>query len=143
MQIQMLIVALEDARLTNKDIYLTYIDFKNAFGFIDHARLFAIMTDLGYPLDAIKIVGNIYNHSTTAITGNYFGTIPPIKINCGPMQGDTLSLYLFIIFLEPLLRWLEKDNIGYHFNTFPFTYTTSVYADDLAIITDKIQHIQP
>ena len=142
-QIQTIIGALEDARLTNKDIYLTYIDFKNAFGSIDHARLLAIMADLGYPLDAVKIVGNIYNHSTTAFTGNSFGTTPPIKINRGTIQGDTLSPYLFIIFLEPLLRWLEKDDMGYHFNTSPSTCTTSAYADDLAIITDNIKHIQP
>jgi hypothetical protein len=42
---------LEDAKLTNHDIYLTYIDFRNAFGFIDHARLLALMEDLGYPKD--------------------------------------------------------------------------------------------
>jgi hypothetical protein len=142
-QIQTLIAALEDAQLTNKDIYLTYIDFKNAFGSIDHARLLAIMADLGYPLDAIEIVGNIYNHSTTAFTGNFFGTTPPIKINRGTIQGDILSPYLFIIFLEPLLRWLEKGNMGYHFSTSPSTCTTSAYADDLAIITDEIHHIQP
>ena len=58
-QIQTIIVALEDAKLITKDIYLTYIDFKNAFVFIDHTRLLILMEDLGYPLDAVKIVGNI------------------------------------------------------------------------------------
>jgi hypothetical protein len=48
-QLQTLIVALEDSRFTQQDIYLLYIDFKNAFGSIDHARLLAIMADLGYP----------------------------------------------------------------------------------------------
>ena len=52
-------MALKDAKLTTQDIYLTYIDFRNAFGSIDHARLLALMEDLGYPLDAIEIVGNI------------------------------------------------------------------------------------
>ena len=45
-QLQVLIAALEDARFTNQDIYILYIDFKNAFGSIDHARLLAIMKDL-------------------------------------------------------------------------------------------------
>lgn len=52
---QMIILALEDARLTNNDIYLTYIDFKDAFGSIDHAHLQALMEDLGYFKDAVKI----------------------------------------------------------------------------------------
>ena len=40
-QIQMLIATLKDAWLTNNNIYLTYINFINAFGSIDHARLLA------------------------------------------------------------------------------------------------------
>lgn len=36
---QIIIIMFEDTGLTNNDIYLTYIDFKNDFGSIDHARL--------------------------------------------------------------------------------------------------------
>ena len=36
-QLQLLIKALEDAQFTTQDIYLLYIDFKNASGSIDHA----------------------------------------------------------------------------------------------------------
>ena len=75
-QIQTIIAALEDAKLTTQDIYLTYIDFNNAFGSIDHARLLALMEDLGYPLDAIEIVGNIYKNSSTSFRGSHFGTTP-------------------------------------------------------------------
>ena len=142
-QIQIILASLEDARLTNKHIYITYIDFKNAFGSIDHARLLALMEDLGYPTDAFKIIGNIYKDSTTSFTGSHFGTTPPINISRGTIQGDNLSPYLFIIFLKPLLRWLEKNNRGYHFNTSPSLCTTSAYADDLAILSDTIQNIQP
>jgi hypothetical protein len=69
-QLQTLIAALEDSKLTQQDIYLLYIDFKNAFGSINHARLLAIMTDLGYPQDAINLIGNIYSNSST----KFFGT---------------------------------------------------------------------
>jgi hypothetical protein len=58
-QLQTLIAALEDSKLTKQDIYLLYIGFKNAFGSIDHACLLAIITDLGYPQDAINLIGNI------------------------------------------------------------------------------------
>ena len=142
-QIQTIIAALADAKLTTQDIYLTYIDFKNAFGSIDHAHLLALMEDLGYPLDAIEIICNIYEHSSTSFTGSHFGTTPPIKISRGRIQGDTPSPYLFIIFLELLPRWLEKDEAGYHFKTSPSTCTTTAYADALAILTDDIQKIQP
>ena len=142
-QIHMILAPLEDARLTNKDIYITYIDFRNAFGSIDHARLLALMEDLGYPSDAIEIIGNIYKDSTTSFMGSHFGTTPPISISRGTIQCDTLSPYLFIIFYKPLLRWLEKDNKDYNFSTSPSSCTTSAYADDLIIISDTIQNIQP
>ena len=61
-QIHMVIVKLEGACLTNNDICLTYIDFPNAFGSIDHANLLALMEDLGYPRDAMELITNIYTN---------------------------------------------------------------------------------
>jgi hypothetical protein len=142
-QLQTLIATLEDSRLTQQDIYLLYIDFKNAFGSIDHARLLAIMTDLGYPQDAINLIGNIYSNSSTRFYGTHFGKTKPVHIQRGTIQGDTLSPYLFITFLEPLLRWLERGNLGYKLNTSQYTINSAAYADDLAIITNDIKSIQP
>ena len=68
-QLQVLITALEDARFINQNIYILYIDFKNAFGSIHHARLLVIMKDLGYPNDDIKLIKNIYSQSTIIFTG--------------------------------------------------------------------------
>ena len=86
-QIQTIIAALEDAKFTNQDICIMYIDFKNAFGSIDHARLLAIMTDLGFPDDAVTLVGNIYSQSTTTYTGEHFGKTHPIPIQRAPSKG--------------------------------------------------------
>jgi hypothetical protein len=131
---------LEDAKLTNHDIYLTYIDFRNTFGFIDHARLLALMEDLGYPKDTGELTGNLYMNSTTSFHGNYFGATPLILITIGTIQGDTINPYLFIIFLDPLLRWLGKNNIEYHFKTSTITCNATTYVDDLVIITDKLSN---
>ena len=103
-QIQLVIAALEDAKFSKQDIYLLYIDFTNAFGSIDHARFLAIMADLGYPEDAITIIGNIYSKSYTKIIGSHFDPTQSIPIQRGTIQDDTLSPYLFKLFLEPLLR---------------------------------------
>jgi hypothetical protein len=61
------------------------------------------MKDLGYPNDVINLIGNIYSQSTTTFIGDFDKT-QLIPIQRGTIQGDTLSPYLFIIFLEPLLR---------------------------------------
>jgi hypothetical protein len=142
-QLQLLIGALEDAKFSNQDIYLLYIDFKNAFRSIDHARLLAIMHDLGYPEDAVHLIGNIYTNSTTTYTGEHFSHTTPIQIQRGTIQGDILSPYLFIIFIEPLLRWLATSNLGYKLCTSNTTITFATYVDDLVVISNHASSIQP
>jgi phage host-nuclease inhibitor protein Gam len=101
------------------------------------------MADLGYPQDAINLIGNIYSNSSTRFFGTHFGKTKPVHIQKGTIQGDTLSPYLFIIFLEPLLRWLERGNLGYKLNTSQHIINPAAYANDLAIITSDIKSIQP
>ena len=87
-----------------------------------------------------RTMGNIHHGNITY----HLITTSLIKINCGTIQDDTLSPYLFI-FLEPLLRWLEKVQLGYHFSTSSstITTTTTTYANDPTILTDNIEYIQP
>jgi hypothetical protein len=104
-QLQLLITGLEDARFTTQNIFLLNINFKNAFGSIDHARLLAIMCDLSYPIDVVSLVDNIYSHSSTIFSSISFGKTLPINIQQGIIQKNTLSPYLFLVFLESLLRY--------------------------------------
>ena len=98
-QLQLLIATLENAKFTKQNIYIIYVDFKYAFVSIDHARLLAIMKDFGYPTDVVNLILNIYSQSSTIFLGEHFGKTLPITIQRGTIQGDTLSPYLFIIFL--------------------------------------------
>ena len=100
------------------------------------------MKDLGYPEDVVKLVGNIYSHSNTIFTGEHFGQTQKIPIQRGTNQGDTLSPYLFIIFLEPLLQWLQNGKHGYTLGTSKVTINSTAYVDDLAIITKKLISLQ-
>jgi hypothetical protein len=50
------------------------------------------MVDLEYPLDAIKIIGNIYTNSTTRYIGEYFDKIEPIYIQRGILSPNLESL---------------------------------------------------
>lgn len=112
----MIVAALEDAKHTSRDNHVGYIDFQNTFGTIDHARLLAIMDDLGFPPDVLEIVNDIYINSTMAFRGVYYKTTTSINIRMDIIQCDTLKvMYLFIVFLKPLLRWLEIGSLGHHF----------------------------
>ena len=101
------------------------------------------MKDLGHPLDTIALVGNIYSHSNTIYSGEYFGQIKKIPIQRGTIQGDTLSPYLFIILLEPLLRWLQRGKNDYTFGTSKKTINSVAYANDLAVSQKNSIHCKP
>ncbi len=69
----------------------------------------------------------------------------PIPIDRGTLQGDTLSLFMFAIFMEPLLRWLAVGSRGYHPSYQPHKNTTTIityddhgYADDVSITAGTI-----
>ena len=101
------------------------------------------MKDLGYIKDAGRLVRNIYSQSNTIFRGEHFGQTQKIPIQRGTIQGDTLTCpYLFIIFLEPLLQWLQHGKYGYTLGTSKVTKNSAAYADDLAIITNNLTSLQ-
>eukprot|EP00854_Cymbomonas_tetramitiformis_P034675 gene34675-biopygen35393 len=59
----------------------------------------------------------------------------------GLVQGDSLSPLLFILYLEPLLRWLKAGNKGYlHRLTDSdkqIRTSSAAYVDDLALVTES------
>eukprot|EP00952_Eustigmatos_sp_NYUAD-ZCMA_P003656 16016-Eustigmatos_ZCMA.PRE.1 len=65
------------------------------------------MYDLGFPTDAIEAVKNLYQGASTQIRLPFGGSTCPIPVERGTIQGDTLSPFLFLLYMEPLLRWLH------------------------------------
>jgi hypothetical protein len=144
-QIESMIMAMEDAQQGNKNIYLMQVDFTEAFDTINHTKLVKIMRDLGYPEDAIRVVNNMYTGATTSVQTPY-GPTCTIPVCRGTLQGDSLSPYLFIVYMEPLLRWLRVGGRGYKYASIQ-DFAQSVqhqvadctFADDLNILTGTIQ----
>ena len=151
-QLQMLVMALEDAKLTSQDIYQLQVDFSSAFNMTDHDLTLQLLYDLGYPTDAIEVVKDIYTDAMTQYKTPY-GTTNSIPIGRGTLQGDTLSPFLFLIYIEPLLRWLQVGGRGYKFGA-PCTTTEPqywrvqtacsnlAYADDLEILTSRLSDLK-
>ena len=85
------------------------------------------------------MIANLYTDATTKVKLLYAET-EPININRGNIQGDTLSPFLFLVFIEPLLRWMQSGGRGYNYSCLKGSpnaeHTTSAlaYADDLAAL---------
>jgi ribonuclease HI len=138
-QLELHTMLLEDARFQQQDLFLVQVDLKEAFDTIDHEFMYKIMRDLGYPRDAIQVVRGMYENAFTELVTPY-GNTPPIRVQRGTLQGDSLSPFLFILYLEPLLRWLSIGGRGYHPGVFKkqncvTTISNGTYADDISLYT--------
>ena len=115
-QLQNVLMTLEDAKLYKQDVYALIIDFTSAFNTTDHDKLLVIMIDLVFPTDAIDVVKNLYYQAHTRIRlplgCTWAARDIPVERG-GTIQGDTLSPFLFLIYMEPLLCWLHAGNRGY------------------------------
>ena len=141
-QMQRLVNMIEDAARTHQDLYVLYVDFTNAFNTISHRKLFMIMKDLGFPDDVITVVKGIYTgactkihlHKPQGITTN------SVDVGRGTIQGDTLSPLIFLIYIEPMLRWFKVGGNGYNpgcqvVRNPRLTQSALAYADDMAMLT--------
>ena len=141
---------LEDARLYDNDLFVLYLDWANAFGSVPHERLAPTLAALGLPDDFIALVRDLYTDATTCVRVPS-GTTTPVSIRCGTLQGDPLSPLLFLLFLEPLIQWIEcEPNDGYTLGCVakhpPLsgstqrhrTASTGAAADDLALTSSTL-----
>ena len=127
---------MSDAKPSQQGLYLLYVDFNSPFNTIDHDKLLCIMHEIGFPEDAIEVIAELYNNAITQIK-LYFAETGPMNIERGTIQGDTLPPLLFLIFIEPLLRWLQSGGRGYKYGRLSnslhadHTISVSAYADDM------------
>jgi hypothetical protein len=64
-QLSNVLNALEDAAHTSQDVYMLYVDFSSAFNTLDHDKLLRIMWRMGFPMDVLLVVRNIYSEAST------------------------------------------------------------------------------
>jgi hypothetical protein len=137
----------EDAKLSKQNIYTAYSDFKGAFGGMDHRIMFQLMERYGFKDSYIAACRQLYSASSTYYM-KIHGNTNPIHIHRGSLQGDTLSPFLFTIFMEPMLRWLAVGSRFYRPSYQPHKSTTTIpnddhgYADGDNITAGSIQNLK-
>ena len=140
---------IEEAQINYIPAVLDFVDLRKSFDSVSRERLFDILIAYGVPQEIIKAIRAAYTNTTAQVIteddNNEF-----FSIEAGVLQGDKLAPYLFIIFIDYMMRTSTKnrENIGLTITQrlsrrFPATYITDTdFADDIAFLSDSIEDAQ-
>ena len=122
-----------------RSIYVTALDFKNAFGSVSHEMILNCLKQKGFPDAFIKLIQNVYTGSTTRIhTCNFVSS--DIDIKKGTKQGCPVSPLLFNLCLEPLFNAIyctnRDDGYWIHSSKGDTSFNVLAYADDILLISE-------
>ena len=123
---------MEKARDHQRELFMCFIDYKKAFDYVDHQRLWCILKNMGVPDHLIVVVRNLYTNQESNIRTEY-GETSNIPIGKGVRQGFILSTLLFNIYAERIMRYvLEKWDKGISIGGRKITNIR--YADDTTLV---------
>ena len=97
-----------DASDSKIDAYFVSLDFKKAFDSIDQHWLSQVLHKMNFPTKFIRTKNSLNRDANVRVLVNGFRT-KQVPINKGVRQGDPLSLYLFILAVEPLVATINND----------------------------------
>ena len=97
-----------DASDSKLDAYFVLLDFKKAFDSIDQHWLSRVLHKMNFPAKLIRTINSLNKNANVRVLVNGFRT-KQVPINKGVRQGEPLSLYLFLLAVEPLVATINND----------------------------------
>ena len=98
---------LEDAVTTNSPLYAIYADVKAAYDSIHTETKQLMYQAAGLPLALSELQGDLDIENDTVVLLHNQGQTTSFKPEKGLRQGDPLSVLAWILFVNPLLKWLQ------------------------------------
>ena len=129
------------AREFQKNIYLCFIDYAKAFDCVDHNKLCKTLQEIGLPDHLTYFLRNLYaGQETTVRTGH--GSTDWFQIGKGVRQGCILSLCLFNLYAEYIMRnaGLEEAQAG--INIVGRNINNLRYADDTTLMAESEEELK-
>jgi Reverse transcriptase (RNA-dependent DNA polymerase) len=118
------------ARSRNK-FGLFSLDLNKAFDQVNHDFLWKCLERFGFPGQIIAVLKNLYKNATSRVLVNGFLS-NDIKIRRSVRQGCPLSMVLFVLYIEPLLKSIDLEIEGLELDAVELK--SLAYADDVYFI---------
>lgn len=116
----------------DKPAFMCFIDMTKAFDRVSLNDVTDIMREAGIPEEIVRIVEALNSKTTTQILANDILT-EEIAVSIGIRQGDSLSLLLFNMIMDKIIKEVRKAGRGYE--TDKGEVRILCYADDAVILS--------
>jgi hypothetical protein len=110
---------------------LMSLDLEKAFDSVDHNFLWKVLRKFNFPEQIISCIQRLYAKASSRVLYNGFLT-PEIKIGRSVRQGCPLSMVLFVLYIEPLIREIDENILGVL--VFDKFLRVFAYADDINVL---------
>ena len=141
---ELLSYIINHARLKQRQVIITLLDLKNAFGEIDHNVIMKVLEYHHFPKHVKSLVKAYYKNYKVSIGTENF-TTDPIVIEKGVLQGDCLSPLLFNLVVNTLLKTIDSEKIrsmGYNYCETLTPRHWFQFADDSALVSSTEEDSQ-
>jgi len=127
--------ALLDAKHNQRQIVVSWLDLKNAYGSVRHNRIQFALEWYHVPLLIRELIFDYYDRICAQIRVNEFRT-KFFVFDIGLFQGCVLSCILFNCVFQLLLDLIKPlSENGYHFKDIAVVLHDQAFADDISITT--------
>ena len=132
---------IEKAREFQKNIYFCFIDYAKAFDCVDHNKLWEILQEMGIPDYLTCLLRNLYaDQEATVRAGN--GTMDWFQIGKGARQGYILSLCLFNLYAEYIMRNAGMEEAQAGIKIARRNTNNLRYADDTTLMAEREEELK-
>ena len=132
---------IEQSKEWNAPLYANFIDFEKAFDSIHRDSLWKILRHYGIPPKLVNVITMLYSDFKSQVICNTALT-DTFSVTTGVKQGCILSLFLFILGIDWVLRQVTSGGR----RGFRWTLTSVLedldYADDIALLAHRYQDMQ-
>ncbi|UYV71615.1 hypothetical protein LAZ67_8003861 [Cordylochernes scorpioides] len=121
--------------------YMFFVDLKKAFDTVPHSLLWRKLVDAGLNHRFVNLIKDYYTNLTVVVRWNNSFTAP-IKVRSGVLQGEPMSPYLFILFINDLIGlYNNSDLLGIYLPNYGYVHIL-LYADDIVLIGESKNNLQ-
>jgi hypothetical protein len=139
---------MEEAISHKLEAHFIFVDYKKAFDSVDRSQLPIILEEYGIPQTLRDAICGMYA-CTKAMVRTADGTTAPFTTSSGVMQGDSMAPFLFLLFMDHVIRHaIPDDNDGFVLERRRSSrhpekkISVLLYADDIVLLSSTFEGAQ-